>query len=56
MVDDYIGGNFGTSLNFASTLPRLFTEVQDLDLSFFVDAANVWGVDYDSSLDDKSKN
>ena len=52
---DYIGGNFGTSLNFASTLPRLFTEVQDLDLSFFVDAANVWGVDYDSSLDTNQK-
>ena len=52
---DYIGGNFGTSLNFASTLPGLFTEVQDLDLSFFVDAANVWGVDYDSSLDTNQK-
>ena len=52
---DYIGGNFGTSLNFASTLPRLFTEVQDLDLSFFVDAANLWGVDYDSSLDTNQK-
>ncbi len=52
---DYIGGNFGTSLNFASTLPRLFTEVQDLDLSFFVDAANVWGVDYDSALDTNQK-
>ena len=30
--NDFIGGNFGTSLNFASTLPRLFTEVQDLDV------------------------
>ena len=53
--DDYIGGNFGTAFNLASTLPRLFTEVQDLDVSLFFDAANVWGVDYDSSIDDNSK-
>ena len=53
--NDYVGGNFGSSLNFASTLPRLFTEVQDLDLSFFFDAANVWGVDYSSDIDDSSK-
>ena len=52
---DYIGGNFGTSINFASTVPGLFTEIQDLDLSFFYDAANVWGVDYSSSIDDNSK-
>ena len=24
-------------------------------LEVFIDAANVWGVDYDSSIDDKSK-
>ena len=53
--NDFIGGNFGSSLNFASTLPRLFTEVQDLDVSLFFDAANVWGVDYDSSISDNSK-
>jgi len=53
--NDFIGGNYGSTINFASTLPRLFTEVQDLDLSLFFDAANVWGVDYDSSIDDNSK-
>ena len=52
---DYIGGNFGSAINFASTLPGLFTEVQDLDISLFLDAANVWGVDYDSSIDENSK-
>ena len=26
-----------------------------MDFSFFIDAANVWGVDYDSSIDDNSK-
>ena len=36
-------------------MPNLFTEVQDLDFSLFLDAANVWGVDYDSSIDENSK-
>ena len=36
-------------------MPGLFTEVQDLDISLFLDAANVWGVDYDSSIDENSK-
>ncbi len=52
---DYIGGNFGSAINFASTLPDLFTEFQDLDLSIFYDAASVWGVDYDSSIDENNK-
>ncbi len=52
---DFIGGNFGSSLNISSTLPGLLTEAQDLDFSLFIDAANVWGVDYSSSIDDNSK-
>ena len=52
---DFIGGNFITSLNFVSTLPQVFPNLQDIDMSVFLDAANVWGVDYDSSLDDGSK-
>ena len=53
--NDHIGGNFGTAVNFTSTLPNFLTEVQDLDFSLFLDAANVWGVDYNSSLDENSK-
>ena len=52
---DFIGGNFGSAINVTSTLPDLLTEVQNLDLSLFIDAANVWGVDYSSSIDDNSK-
>ena len=29
--------------------------MQNLDVSLFYDAANVWGVDYDSSIDENSK-
>ena len=51
---EFIGGNYGSALNFASTFPKLFPELQNVDFSFFLDAANVWGVDYNESLD-KSK-
>ena len=52
---DFIGGNYGSAFNVATTLPNLFADVQNLDFSFFYDAANVWGVDYDSSIDENSK-
>tara|TARA_Y100001970_G_scaffold183577_1_gene223295 strand:- start:993 stop:3230 length:2238 start_codon:yes stop_codon:yes gene_type:complete len=48
---EYIGGNYGSAINFASTFPRLLPELQNVDFSLFLDAANVWGVDYDESLD-----
>jgi outer membrane protein insertion porin family len=53
--DDYIGGNYASSLNFSSTIPQLFQESQNVDFLFFLDAANVWGVDYNSLLDDDGK-
>ena len=36
----------------SSNLPFLFENVQNTDFLFFIDVANLWGVDYDSSLDD----
>ena len=48
---DFIGGNYASALNFNTTLPKLLSDLQDLDFNLFLDAANVWGVDYDSSLD-----
>tara|TARA_B100000902_G_scaffold120982_1_gene121185 strand:+ start:2037 stop:4283 length:2247 start_codon:yes stop_codon:yes gene_type:complete len=53
--NDYIGGNHVTAVNFTSTLPQLFPNAQNLDISLFLDAANIWGVDYDSSIDDAGK-
>ena len=50
--DDFIGGNYGLALNFASTIPKLLENSQNVDFLFFIDAANLWGVDYDSSIDD----
>jgi len=53
--NDYIGGNYATALNFATTLPGIFKDLETIDFSFFVDAANVWGVDYSDTIDDNSK-
>ncbi len=49
--DDYIGGNYITSINFSSTLPQVLPNYQNADFLFFLDIANIWGVDYDSALD-----
>ena len=53
--NDYIGGNFVTSVNLQTSVPTLFENSQNLDAVIFFDAANIWGVDYDSSIDDSSK-
>ena len=52
---DFIGGNYITSLNFQSNIPFILENAQNFDASFFIDSANVWGVDYDSSVDDSNK-
>ena len=53
--NDYIGGNHVSTFNLSATLPTVVEGLDNLDVGIFFDAANVWGVDYDSSLDDKSK-
>ena len=47
----YIGGNYATALNLSSTFPNIIFEKENIDLNFFIDMANVWEVDYNSSLD-----
>jgi outer membrane protein insertion porin family len=49
--NDYIGGNYASSLNLSTNLPSLFPTIEILDFNYFIDIANVWGVDYNSSLD-----
>ena len=49
--DDFIGGNYGTAMNLAATLPNFMKDLENIDFSIFLDTANVWGVDYNSSLD-----
>ncbi len=52
---DFIGGNYITALNFTSNLPQIFPTAQNLDFAIFLDAANIWGVDYDSSINNSDK-
>ena len=47
----FIGGNYATSLNLSSTVPNLLFENENIDFNLFLDFANVWEVDYNSSLD-----
>ena len=52
---DYIGGNYLTTFNAQTNVPAIFENAQNLDAVIFFDMASLWGVDYDSSLDDAGK-
>jgi outer membrane protein insertion porin family len=52
--NDFVGGNYITSLNLSTNLPRIFSGVENVDFGYFIDIANVWGVDYDSTIDDSN--
>ncbi len=49
--NDYIGGNYISTLNLSTNIPGILTTLENFDFNYFIDIANVWGVDYDSSLD-----
>ena len=53
--DDFIGGNYAMALNFSSTIPKILENSQDIDVLVFLDAANVWGVDYFDGNDEGSE-
>lgn len=52
---DYIGGNYIAAINFEANLPTVLPENTNADIGFFLDFGNVWGVDYDSTIDDSNK-
>ena len=53
--DDFIGGNYVSAINISSTVPQFLPNLENLDVLVFFDAANIWGVDYDSSLNGSGK-
>ena len=53
--NDFVGGNYVSSLNLSATLPNVMPNWQSADFSIFFDAGNVWGVDYSSSVDSSNK-
>jgi len=52
--NEYIGGNYVSAINLSTNLPKLLSTFENIDFSYFIDIANVWGVDYDSSIDDSN--
>ena len=53
-ANDHVGGNYAASLNFQTNLPFLFPSFQSVDFNYFIDAGNVWGVDYSNVVGDSS--
>jgi outer membrane protein insertion porin family len=52
---DHVGGNYAASINLEASLPKLLPESTKTDIGLFLDFGNVWGVDYDSSIDSSNK-
>ncbi len=52
---DHIGGNYSAAVNFETNLPNLLPEATNTDIGLFLDFGNVWGVDYDSTIDKSNK-
>ena len=52
---DHIGGNYAAVLNFEVNLPKVLPETTKTDINFFLDFGNVWGVDYDTQIDESNK-
>ena len=53
--DDWIGGNYATAFGFEAQLPNLLPESTRTDISVFLDAGNVWSVDYSNTIDDTNE-
>tara|TARA_S200000501_G_scaffold222417_1_gene208654 strand:- start:467 stop:2707 length:2241 start_codon:yes stop_codon:yes gene_type:complete len=52
---EFIGGNYASSINLSTSLPTIFNDLETLDFNIFLDAGNVWGVDYESTIDESNK-
>ncbi len=52
---DHVGGNYAAALNFEANLPNLLPEDTKTDVSLFLDFTNVWGVDYDSTINESNE-
>ena len=46
---------YAAALNLEASLPNFLPENTNTDFGLFLDVGNVWGIDYDSSIDDSNK-
>ena len=51
---DFVGGNYVATVNVSAELPVL-QSLDTVSINTFYDAANVWGVDYSSAINDSNK-
>ena len=52
---EHIGGNYAAALNFDANLPNFFSDSSNADIGLFLDFGNVWGVDYDDTIDESNE-
>ena len=52
--NDYVGGNYAAAINLSTTLPMLLESLENIDMKYFIDAGNVWGVDYSDTVDESN--
>ena len=52
---DHVGGNYAAAVSLEANLPNLLPESSRTEVGLFVDFGNVWGVDYDDTLDESNK-
>ena len=52
---DHVGGNYAAVLNLEANLPNLLPDDTRTDIILFLDFGNVWGVDYDKSIDESNR-
>ncbi len=52
---DHVGGNYAAALNLEANLPNFFPESTKTEVGLFLDVGNLWGVDYDSSIDESNE-
>ncbi len=53
--EDYIGGNYATVVNLEANFPNFFPDKSNAEIGLFLDAGNLWGVDYSDKIDDSNK-
>ena len=52
---DHVGGNYATAVNFEASFPKVLPDSSGADIGLFLDFGNVWGVDYDGTIDDSNE-
>lgn len=52
---DFVGGNYAVSTSVDLNLPNLLPESTKTDVGIFLDVGNLWGVDYNKSINDSNE-